>query len=135
MVSPEKDLICAVEHAIAALLNAPKAGEQFDSQHAETYMNAYLALQGALTRLRAGEGDSRFVQQLQAMPLVDALWWFIENGSDDVRAKGYFYLRGRIHRYWIDSEPERAREREFRLAKVRDIRKKDVLPNQSNGRQ
>lgn len=133
MVSPEKDLMSAVEHAVAALMHVPKVGEQFDQQHSDIQMSAYLALQRALMRVKIGDGDNRFVEQLKSMPLPDALWWFIENVSDDVRARAYFHLRERIRRYWRDPDPERAKEQEFRTAQSQGVRKDDALSSKGNG--
>ena len=35
---------------------------------------------------------------LETLPLAEALWWFIENGSDENRTDVFFYLRERVRK-------------------------------------
>ncbi len=38
----------AIDEALCALLNVPVVGEQYDQQHSDTHMRAYLRLKEAL---------------------------------------------------------------------------------------
>lgn len=46
---------------------------------------------------------------LEAMPIVSALWWFIENTNeeDPNRTDTFFYLRKRVGMYQISNRSER----------------------------
>ncbi|WP_199028433.1 hypothetical protein [Ralstonia sp. ASV6] len=51
-----------------------------------------------MSRTSAGPGAPKYLDYVNGLPLQDALWWFIENASDDLesRTEIFFALRERV---------------------------------------